>query len=69
MASNRDGVIEGITLRGVLAHGSINPDRALGNAVQVASALLPRDDCGVVHSDINGRHHATTGRIREGCST
>src|SRR5438034_6315086 len=44
--------IEGITLRASLAHGRINPDRALEIAVQVASALAAAHDAGVVHRDI-----------------
>src|SRR5437762_10397954 len=36
--------IEGITLRASLAHGRINPDRALEIAVQVASALAAAHD-------------------------
>src|SRR5256886_1693753 len=44
--------IEGITLRASLAHGRINPDRALEIAVQVASALASAHDAGVVHRDI-----------------
>src|SRR5213082_4275948 len=44
--------IEGITLRGSLACGRINPHAALEIAVQVASALAAAHEAGVVHRDI-----------------
>src|SRR5205814_8047907 len=44
--------IEGMTLRGSLVRGRINPHAALEIAVQVASALAAAHEAGVVHRDI-----------------
>ncbi len=44
--------IEGVTIRGSLACGRMNPHSAVEIAVQVASALAAAHDAGVVHRDI-----------------
>ena len=44
--------IEGVTLRGSITCGRINPHAALEIAVQVASALAAAHEAGVVHRDI-----------------
>ncbi len=44
--------VEGITLRGAIQRGTVDPDMAIRIAIQIASALLAAHSAGVVHRDL-----------------